>query len=103
MGHGFGVDAGMEIGREVKSNVCKRIWAGGIGTRPAIRTGVTTLQALRSDRCKPIALRRLEVTPQEYLKPARQNPHGRRESTLNDLRRPFLPEESNQFSVISNQ
>jgi hypothetical protein len=89
--HGFGVDAGMEIWAESKASVCKGIWGREIGTRPAIKGRVRTLQALRSDACEPIALRSLEVPPRKHLIPVRQKPHRRRKSTLNDLPRPSLP------------
>ena len=87
----------------LKGSVCKGIWANGIGQRPALREGVRTLQAPRSGWCKPVAQRSREVPPSTHLDPARQKPHGRHEFTLNHLWRPFLPEESNQLSVISYQ
>ena len=49
VGHGFGVDAGMEIGAEGKASVCKGIWWKRIGKRPAISKAVSELETLRSD------------------------------------------------------
>ena len=50
VGHGYGVDAGMEIWVEGKASVCKGIWWKWIGKRPAISRAVSELETLRSDR-----------------------------------------------------
>ena len=49
VGHGFGVDAGMEIWAEGKASVCKGIWWKWIGKRPAVNGVVSELETLRSD------------------------------------------------------
>ena len=49
VGHGCGVDAGMEIWAEGKASVCKSIWWEWIGKRPAISKAVSELETLRSN------------------------------------------------------
>lgn len=51
------------------------------------------LQPLKSKRRKPIAFRRLELTPSNTSNQPARILNGRREFTLNGLRRPFLPKE----------
>lgn len=100
-------DKGVELMQEwkttakVKGSVGKGIWENGIGKRPAIREAVRTLQALKSGWCESIAQRSRGVPPSKHLDLARQKPHWRREFTLNDSWRPFLPEV--ELSVISFQ
>jgi hypothetical protein len=49
VGHGFGVDAGMENRATGKASVCNGIWEKWIGKRHAVKATVSKYQALRSD------------------------------------------------------